>query len=127
MTLWPLAVYAGGALFLVGTLLLLSWGLGERHRGEVREEPYESGILPTGGGRGRFSVKFYLVAVFFVLFDLEAVFLFAWALVAAEVGWAGLVEALIFMGVLLAALLYLARDGALDWGPSAAGRREAGR
>jgi NADH-quinone oxidoreductase subunit A len=78
-------------------------------------EAYESGIVPTGSGRVRFSVHFYLVAVFFVLFDLEAIFLFAWSLVAREAGWAGFWEAMIFILVLLAALLYLVRDGALDW------------
>lgn len=127
VSLWPLVVYGGGVVLLVGAIVLISWGLGERHRERATTEAYESGIRPTGSGRGRFSVQFYLVAVFFVLFDLEAVFLFAWALVAEEAGWTGLIEALVFIAVLMAALIYLIREGALDWGPSPSGEaREAG-
>jgi NADH-quinone oxidoreductase subunit A len=65
----------------------------------------------------RLSVNFYLVAVFFVIFDLESVFIFAWAICVREAGWAGYVEIVVFVGILLAALAYLWREGALDWGP----------
>ncbi|MCZ7626860.1 MAG: NADH-quinone oxidoreductase subunit A [Candidatus Methylomirabilis sp.] len=95
----------------------LSALLGQRHSETSTGEPYESGILSTGSARVRLSVKFYLVAVCFVIFDVEAVFLFAWAIALDDVGWTGFVEILIFVGVLIAALVYLWRLGALDWGP----------
>ncbi len=114
-TLWVLAVYFFAVVALVTFMILLSFVLGERHRERATGEPYESGILSTGTARLRFDVKFYLVAVFFVVFDLEAVFIFAWAVSIREVKWAGYVEILIFIGVLMAALIYLWRLGALEW------------
>jgi NADH-quinone oxidoreductase subunit A len=85
--------------------------------------PYESGILPTGSARLRIDVKYYLVAMFFVIFDLETVFLFAWAVAFRELGWAGYIEALVFIVVLVVALVYLWKVGALDWGTRIAGMR----
>ena len=114
--IWPLAVYFGFVLFMVGAMLGLSYILGERHKERATGTAYESGILPVGSARVRMSVKFYLIAVFFVIFDLEAVFLYAWAVALRQVGWSGYAEALIFIGALLAALIYLWRLGALDWG-----------
>jgi NADH-quinone oxidoreductase subunit A len=115
-TLWVMAVYFFAVVALVTFMILLSFVLGERHRGGATGEPYESGILSTGTARVRFDVKFYLVAVFFVVFDLEAVFIFAWAVSIRELKWAGYIEMLIFIGVLVAALVYLWRLGALEWG-----------
>jgi NADH-quinone oxidoreductase subunit A len=97
-------------------MLGISYVLGEKHKERATGQPYESGILTTGSARVRLSAKFYLVAMFFVIFDLEAVFLFSWAVAAVELGWAGYAEALIFVAILLAALIYLWRLGALDWG-----------
>ena len=116
--LWPLAVYFAFVLIIVGGMIGLSYILGERHRDPDTATPYESGIVSTGSARMRFSVKFYLVAVFFVIFDLEAVFVFAWSVAVREVGWAGFVEAMIFIGVLVVTLVYLWREGALEWGPA---------
>jgi NADH-quinone oxidoreductase subunit A len=113
---WPLAVYFATVVVIVTGMLTLSYVLGEKHRQRTTGEPYESGMPPTGSARLRFDVKFYLVATFFVVFDLEAVFLFAWAVAARELGWAGYIEVTIFIGVLLAALVYLWRIGALEWG-----------
>ncbi|MGD8585423.1 MAG: NADH-quinone oxidoreductase subunit A [Chloroflexota bacterium] len=113
--LWPLALYAGLVLIVVGAMLGLSYILGERHKERATGEPYESGIVPTGSARIRLSVKYYLVAVFFVIFDLEAAFIFAWAVAFRDLGWAGYVEIVIFIGVLMAGLLYIWRNGALDW------------
>lgn len=112
---WPLAVYFAAVIFLVLAMLGLSYVLGQRHKQRATGEPYESGIATTGSARIRYDVKFYLNAMFFVIFDLEAVFLFAWAVAFREVGWLGYAEALIFIFVLLAALIYLWRLGALDW------------
>jgi NADH-quinone oxidoreductase subunit A len=116
-TLWPLAVYFAGVIFLVGIGMLgLSCFLGQRHKDRATDEPYESGILSQGTARIRLSAKFYHVAIFFVVFDLEAVFIFAWAVAIRELGWMGYIEAIIFIGVLFAGLVYLWRLGALDWG-----------
>ena len=115
--LWPLGVYFLAVLLLVIVMLALSHFLGQRHRERTTDEPYESGILATGQARLRLDVKFYLVAMLFVIFDLEAVFIFAWSVSLRELGWSGYIEILIFIAVLFAALFYLWRLGALDWGP----------
>jgi NADH-quinone oxidoreductase subunit A len=120
--LWPLVVYFGLVMLLVAVMIGLSALLGERHTGRAAGDPYEAGILSTGGARLHLSVKFYLVAVFFVVFDVEAAFLFAWAVAVRELAWVGYVEALVFIGILVAALAYLWRAGALDWNPK--GKRE---
>ncbi len=116
MPLWPLAVYLGAVVLLLGVMLGLSHVLGQRHAERATGEPFESGILATGTARVRFSAQFYLVAMFFVVFDVEAVFLFAWAVAARRLGWSGYAEVAFFIAVLVAALAYLWREGALDWG-----------
>lgn len=116
--LWPLAVYAAAAVLLVALLLLLSHFLGPRRRTSATREPFESGVVPAGTARVRFVANFYLVAMFFVIFDLEAVFLFAWAIAVREAGWAGYIEAAVFIAILLAALVYLWRTGGLALGPT---------
>jgi len=115
MHLWPLAVYLVIVTLLVVAMLGLSFVLGQRHHNRATGSPYESGILSQGSARVRLSAKFYLVAMFFVIFDLEAVFIFAWAIAVRETGWTGYAEALVFIGVLLTTLIYLGRVGALDW------------
>jgi NADH-quinone oxidoreductase subunit A len=115
--LWPLIVYFIGVLGLVGAMVGISYALGQRHDERATGDPFESGVVGVGLGRLRFSAQFYLVAVFFVIFDLEAVFIFAWAVALYESGWAGYIEILVFIGILVAALIYLWRIGALDWGP----------
>ena len=115
--LWPFAVYFAVVLFLVAAVIVVSALLGQRHRERATGEPYEAGSPPTGSARLRFPVGFYLVAMFFVVFDVESIFIFAWAIAWREVGWTGYVEVAIFIGILLAALVYLWRLGALDWRP----------
>ena len=116
MDLWPLGVYVALVLGLVGAMLGLSYLLGQRHHDRSTDSPYESGILSEGSARVRLSAKFYLVAMFFVIFDLEAIFIFAWAVAVRETGWVGYGVAATFILVLLAALGYLWRVGALEWG-----------
>lgn len=116
--LWPLLVYSAAVLVVAAGMLGISYVLGERHHQKETAEPYESGIPPTGSARLRFDVKFYLIAMFFVIFDLEAAFLFAWAIAWREVGWLGYVEVAVFVAILFVALIYLWRVGALDWGPA---------
>ncbi len=114
---WPLMVYLGLCIALIGFILVLSHFLGQRHREHATDEVFESGVAAIGLARFRLSAKFYLIAMFFVVFDLEAVFLFAWAVAFRESGWPGFIEAVIFIFILLAALAYLWRVGALDWAP----------
>lgn len=127
ITLWPFAVYFAAVIFVVAAMLGLSYVLGERHKERATGDPYESGIMTTGSARLRLSAKFYLVAMFFVIFDLEAVFVIAWAIGGVSLGWAGYIEILIFILILLAALVYLWRLGALDWGPQTMRRRRPSR
>ena len=122
MTLWPLAVYFGAVILMVAGIILLSHVLGQRHRDRATGEPYESGIVSTGSARLRFSVKFYLVAMFFVIFDVAGGFIFAWAVAVHRVGWSGYVGVLVFVGILAVALVYLWRLGGLDWAPRGRGR-----
>ena len=121
--LWPFLVYLGASIAVVAGMLVISFFLGELHSERATGEPYESGILATGTARIRFDVKFYLIAMIFVIFDLEAVFIFVWAVALHEAGWTGYVDILVFIGILLAALVYLLRLGALDWGPVKRGER----
>jgi NADH-quinone oxidoreductase subunit A len=116
--LWPLLIYALAVFLLAGVMLGLSYLLGERHKERYTHEEYESGIKITGKARLRFSSKFYLVAMFFVIFDLEAVFIIAWAISFRDAGWSGYLVILIFILILLAVLIYEWRIGALDFGPS---------
>ncbi len=117
--LWSLGIYLAIIAALAAAIVVLSYLLGPRHADRATGEPFESGVLGTGSARIRFSAKFYLLAMFFVIFDLEAVFIFTWAIAVRELGWAGYIEILVFIAVLVAALVYLWRLGALDWGPSA--------
>jgi len=100
----------------VGTIAL-SWILGQRHQNPELAEPYESGMPVTDSARLRFPSRFYLVAMFFVIFDLEVVFIFAWAIAFRDLGWAGYFAVLLFVLVLGVVLIYEWRTGALDFGP----------
>jgi NADH-quinone oxidoreductase subunit A len=122
--LWPLALYLAAAVLVAVGMLALSYLLGQRHMERGTGRPYESGIVATGPAESRFDVKYYLVAVFFLIFDVASVFIFAWAVALREVGWAGYVSMFVFNGVLLATLAYLWRTGALAWAHT--GLRERG-
>jgi NADH-quinone oxidoreductase subunit A len=116
--LWPLAVYFAVVVLMVASMIGISYVLGERHREKATGQPYESGIISTGSVRIRFDIQFYLVAMFFVIFDIETVFIIAWATVLREAGWAGYLEVLFFILVLGVLLVYLWRLGGLNWGVS---------
>ena len=124
--MWPAVLYAALVVLLAGAILAVSSLLGQRSRSPDRTIPYESGIRPAGPLPRRLSVEFYQVALFFVIFDLEAVFIFAWAVNARKLGWTGYAEVAVFVLLLLAGLVYLWKVGALDWGSSAR-RRAAAR
>lgn len=117
MVLWPLVLFFFVALLIPAGMIVLSYLLGQRHSEHATGSPYESGIVSEGSAEARFSVRFYLIAMFFVVFDLETVFIISWAIAAREAGWAGYLEILFFTIILVATLAYLWRLGALDWGP----------
>jgi NADH-quinone oxidoreductase subunit A len=111
----PLLIYLAGAVIIAGALVALSSLVGWRRPSRVKQQAYECGITPTGDARGAFSVKFYLVAMLFILFDIEAIFLYPWAYVFRSLNWAGFYEMMVYVGILLAGYIYLWKKGALDW------------
>ena len=114
---WPFLVYAGLAFAIVGIMIGLSYILGERHKEKTTDEPYESGIPGTGNARLRFSSHFYIIAMFFVIFDLDAAFIFAWAISFRELGIPGYLGVLVFILILVVVLIYELGIGALSFGP----------
>lgn len=117
--LWPLLLYAGIVFFLLVAILFLSYILGQHHHDPATSKPYEGGIEQTGSARLRFSAQFYLVAMLFVIFDVEAVFIILWALGFYELGWFGYAGVAIFIGQLVVVLIYEWGIGALDLGINA--------
>ncbi|PWT96689.1 MAG: NADH:ubiquinone oxidoreductase subunit A [Bacteroidetes bacterium] len=114
---WPLLLYGGLVAFLLGAILLLSYVLGQHHKDRATDLPYEGGVQQTGSARLRFSAQFYLVAMLFVIFDVEAVFIMLWALGLYDLGWAGYLGVGIFVVQLVVVLIYEWGIGALDFGP----------
>src|SRR6516162_5878590 len=112
---FPVLLQALIAMALAAGLLTVSYLLGKRVRNRVKDTPYESGITPTGDARQRFSVKFYLVAMLFILFDIEAIFLYPWVVVYRELRMFGFVEMLVFVILILSGFFYIWKKGALDW------------
>lgn len=112
---FPVLVQALIAMALAAGLLTVSFLLGKRVRNRVKDTPYESGINPTGDARGRFSVKFYLVGMLFILFDIEAIFLYPWVVVYRDLKMFGFVEMLVFVVLILSGFFYIWKKGALDW------------
>ncbi|MFC6670286.1 NADH-quinone oxidoreductase subunit A [Marinobacterium aestuariivivens] len=114
---WSMTFYTLAVLLLIAMMLMLSHLLGQQRHDRATDEPFESGIVSVGSGRLRLSIGYFVIAILFVIFDLEVIFLYAWAVAFETVGVAGFIEALVFILILLAALAYLWREGALDWGP----------
>lgn len=112
---FPVLVQGIIAIGLASVLIGLSYLLGKKVRNRVKDMPYESGITPTGDARQRFSVKFYLVAMLFILFDIEAIFLYPWAVVYRDLKMFGFIEMLIFVVLILSGFFYIWKKGALDW------------
>ncbi len=121
----PLLLHILVALGIAGAILLASSVIGWKRPSRAKGMPYECGVLPTGDAREPFSVKFYLVAMIFILFDVEAVFLYPWAYVFRELRWAGFFEMLLYIAILLSGYVYLWKKGALDWSGPAARRGRA--
>ena len=117
ITFWPFILFAFIVISLIGIMIGLSYILGEHHKEKTTDEPYESGIPPTGDARLRFSSGFYIIAMFFVIFDLDAAFIMLWAVSFRELGLPGYIGILIFIGLLIVLLIYELSIGALDFGP----------
>ena len=115
---FPVLVQGIIAIGLAAVLITLSYVLGKKVRNVVKDTPYESGITPTGDARQRFSVKFYLVAMLFILFDIEAIFLYPWAVVYRDLKFFGFIEMLVFVILILSGFFYIWKKGALDWSQS---------
>jgi NADH-quinone oxidoreductase subunit A len=117
------ALYAAMVAGLLAVLLFLTGWLGEKKPDPEKARPYECGVIPTGWARFRYPVPFYLVAVFFLIFDVEAAFIFSWAVAMADLSWRGWLQISFFIFILLLSLCYIWKKGGLDWRPTAAPRR----
>jgi NADH-quinone oxidoreductase subunit A len=111
----PLLAHAILAALIAGGMIGLSALIGKRRPSRVKNQPYECGITPTGDASTRFSVKFYLVAMLFILFDVEAVFLYPWAIIYRDLKWFGFWEMLVYIGIVLVGFVYIWKKGVLDW------------
>lgn len=111
----PVLIYVLIVLGLLGALVTLSFVLGPSKPHKTKLAPYESGIIPDTPAHRRLTVRFYLTAMLFIIFDVEAIFFYPWAVLMRQLGWFGLIEMLVFMGILLIALAHIWRKGGLDW------------
>lgn len=111
----PVLMHLGVVAFVAAAMIGLSAWVGVKRPTREKLSPYECGIDPVGNARERFSVSFYLVGMLFILFDVEAVFLYPWAVVYQSLSWPGFVEMLIYIAVLAAGYVYIWKKGALDW------------
>ena len=115
--MWPLVLYTIAVIALVTIMIGLSYLLGQRHKERATGEYYESGIVHTGTSQIRFTAHYYLIALFFIIFDLEAAFIISWAIAFRNLGWAGFIGIAVFIGILLVVLVYEWRIGALNYAP----------
>ncbi len=113
---FALAVYTVMAVLLIGGMLLAAWWLGEKKTNRNKELPYESGIIPSGSARLPLFVPFYLIAIFFIVFDVETSFIFTWAVVWDQLGLGGLLHISYFIVALLLGLVWIWLKGGLEWG-----------
>ena len=118
----PLLLHFGIATVIVGAIVTLSWLIGQHKPNRAKMSPYECGVPPVGDARERFSVKFYMVAMLFILFDVEAVFLYPWAVILRELKMFGFWEMMVYIAIFLVGLFYVWKKGVLDWGLSSAKR-----
>jgi len=111
----PILLFLLVAIAFAGGTIGLSSLIVPRRRNAVKMSTYECGVEPVGDARARFPIKFYLVAVMFILFDIEAVFLYPWAVAFRQLGLYGLIEMALFIGILLVGYLYVLKKRALEW------------
>lgn len=112
-----IGLYTLMVFVMLGVLMFLATWLGRRAPNPVKDSPYESGVDPSGSARLKFPVQFYLVAIFFIVFDLEAVFIYSWAVSFDTLGWAGFGYITFFIAMLFAGLVYIWKKKGLEWGP----------
>jgi NADH-quinone oxidoreductase subunit A len=110
------AVYSALVLGLIVVLLFLAAWVGEKRRNPEKARPFESGVIPTGAARRPYPIPFYLIATFFLVFDVEAIFIYSWAVAFDHLGWAGWLQISFFILVLLVSLIYLWKKGGFEWG-----------
>jgi NADH-quinone oxidoreductase subunit A len=124
---FPIVVQVIIAIAVAAGLIGISALLGQRRKSPLKDTPYESGMAPVGSARERFSVKFYLVGMIFILFDIEAVFLYPWAVVYRELKIFGFFEMLVFVALVLVGFFYVYKKGALDWSQAKDSSRKGAR
>src|SRR5438045_3083460 len=115
LTWFPVLLQAVLAMVIAAALVTLSFVVGHRLKNKIKDMPYECGIAPTGDAQQRFSVKFYLVAMLFILFDIEAIFLYPWAVIFRDLKVFGFYEMLVYIGIVLVGFFYIWKKGVLDW------------
>jgi len=116
--IFSLTIFGIVVLGLIAVMHFLSYWLGDRRDNPDKMRAYESGIIPTGSARLRYPVPFYMVAIFFLIFDVEGAYIFSWAIACEDLGWRGWLQIAFFIFVLLLGLVYIWRKGGLDWGPT---------
>lgn len=126
-TWFPVLLQALLAGVISAALVILSFAIGKRLKNKVKDMPYECGISPTGDAQHRFSVKFYLVAMIFILFDIEAIFLYPWAVVFRQLKMFGFIEMLTFVILILAGFFFIWKKGVLDWAKPDSEEQHPGR
>jgi NADH-quinone oxidoreductase subunit A len=121
---YSLLIYTIATLLLIGAMLLAAWWLGAKKTNPNKELAYESGVIPSGTARLPLFIPFYLVAIFFIVFDVETSFIFTWAAAWDLLGLAGMIHITFFIIALLLGLVWLWLKGGLEWGPSRMPRRD---
>lgn len=124
---FTLSIYLVLVLSFISSQLFLAAWLGEKRKNPEKLRPYECGVIPTGSARLRYPVPFYLVAVFFLIFDVEGAFIFSWAVASYGLGWLGWLEICFFITMLLLGLAYIWNKGGLEWGPTSRGEAKTGK
>jgi NADH-quinone oxidoreductase subunit A len=119
----PLLIHLCVAGALASVIVALSWFIGQHKYNKTKMSQYECGMTPVGDARQRFSVKFYLVAMLFILFDVEAVFLYPWAVIFKDLKMFGFWEMLVYIGIVLAGYWYIVKKGVIDWNRSSKAER----
>ena len=115
---YSLIIYTLVTVLLIGVMLLAAWWFGDKTTNSNKKMPYESGVIPTGSARVRLYVPFYLLAIFFIVFDVETAFIFTWAIIWDQLGLGGLIHITFFIIALLLGLIWIWLKGGLEWGPS---------
>lgn len=114
---WSFFIFFIASVIIIFSMLFLGWILGGRSQSRYKHTPFESGIVSVGSAKECFSVKFYLVAIYFVLFDIEALYLYLWSVSVINCGWLGFIEIVFFISFLLSGLIYIISSGSLHWEP----------